>query len=259
MKWIGSLIKKLLFLLILIIIVVVAARNFIVKKGVAVGAKVAAGVDLTIADVKIGVTKSDLRLKGIQLQNPKGFPKERMIDIPEVYINYNLRGFFNDAIHAKEIELNLNEFVVVKNKEGKINIKEIIPKSEEKAEDSEDQEDPEKEESKKKIKIDNLKLKIGTVVYKDYSVDPPVIKTFKVDIDEEINDVSTKSLIAYICSKALFNTTIGQLANIDIEELTGQVKDFANETIKNIDPKNIDKTVDDLGKKAKDVLKGLGF
>ncbi len=262
MKWLLRLIKKLLFLIILIIIVVVLARNFIVKTGATVGAKVAAGLDLSIADVKIGLGDTDIGLKGVQLQNPKGFPDERMVDIPEVYINYNLLDFFKNNIHVEEIKLNLNELVVVKNKEGKLNIKELLPPSEDKPEEPgepEEPEEPEEDKTKKEFNVDLLKLRIGKIVYKDYTVDPPKITNYDVNIDEEIQDVNTKSLVAYITAKALMNTTIAKLANINLDDLTGQVKDIANEMLENVDTENLGKTVDDLGNKAKDALKGLGF
>ncbi len=265
MKWIMRLIKKLLFLIILILIVVVLARNFIVKTGATVGAKVAAGLDLSIADVKIGLADSDVGLKGIQLQNPKGFPDERMVDIPEVYINYNLLDFFKNNIHVEEVRLNLNEFIVVKNKEGKLNIYEMIPPSEDKPEEPgtpeepQDPDTPEKDGTKREVNVDSLKLKIGTVIYKDFSVEPPKVTKFDVNIDEEIKDVNTESLIKYITGKALMNTTIANLANINLDDLTGQAKDIANEMIKSSGTGDLDKTVDDLGNKAKDALKGLGF
>ncbi len=262
MKWIMRLIKKLLFLIILIIIVVVLARNFIVKTGASVGAKVAAGLDLSIADVKIGLANSDVGLKGIQLQNPKGFPDERMVDIPEVYINYNLTDFFKNNIHVEEIRLNLNELVVVKNKEGKLNIKELLPPSEVKPDEPgepEEPKEPKEDKTKKELNIDVLKLRIGKIVYKDYTVNPPKITNYDVNINEEIEDVNTKSLVAYITAKALMNTSISKLANIDFDGLTNQAKDIANKMIEGAGVGDLDETVEDLGNKAKDALKGLGF
>ncbi len=265
MKWLFRLIKKLLFLIILILIVVVLARNFIVKTGATVAAKVATGLDLAVEDVKIGLGDTDIGLKGIQLQNPKGFLDERMVDIPEVYINYNLFDFFKDNIHVEEIRLNLNELVIAKNKEGKLNIKELLlpekdePDETDKSEESQDPDTPQKDKNKREINIDSLKLKIGTVIYKDFSVVPPKITEFNINIDEEIKNVNTKSLAAYITGKALMNTTIGQLANINLDDLTGQAKDIANEMLKNVDTENLDDTIDDLGNKAKDALKSLGF
>ena len=40
---------------------------------------------------------------------------------------------------------------------------------------------------------------------------------------------------------------------------SGQAKDIANEMLENVDTENLDKTVEDLGNKAKDALKSLGF
>ena len=261
MKWIMRLIKKLLFLIILIIIVFVLARNFIVKTGAAVGAKVVAGLDLSIADVKIGLGETDVGLKGIQLQNPKGFPDERMVDIPEVYINYNLLDFFNDNIHVEEMRLELSELVIVKNAEGKLNINELLPPKDETEEPEEpsEPEEPQKEKKKKELLIDSLKLKIGKVVYKDYTVNPPKITDYQVNIDDEFEDVNTISLVSYVTGKALMNTTIAKLADIDINELTGQVQEIATDVLEKVKPENIDDTVEDLGNKAKGALKSLGF
>ncbi len=257
MKWLTRLIKKIFIVVIILIIVIVFGRNVIIKYGAPIGAKISAGLSLGIDDVNIGLTDSDMQLKGITLKNPKGFPKENMIDIPEVYVNYHLTDILKDKIHVEEIKLDLKEARGEKNAEGKIKVNERRPPKKDKPKEPGEPEEPKEEKKKKKkeLQIDKLKLKIGKVVYKDYTVAPPKITNYEVNIDEEINNVNTASLVSYITGKAMMNTELAKIANINIDDFTGA----ATDALKKAGKEQLDKTVKDLGDKAKDTLKGLGL
>jgi len=106
--------------------------------------------------------------------------------MPEIYVDYDLPAIFKGKVHLEEMRLNMNEFVVVKNEKGELNLDALKV--------VQAQKEGKKPEAKAKeggkipeIQIDTLKLKVGKVVYKDYSGGGnPTVREFKVNLDEEL-------------------------------------------------------------------------
>ena len=72
-----------------------------------------------------------------------------------------------------------------------------------------------------KFKIDVLELKIGKVIYKDYTKGAtPFVKEFNIALDELYENIDNPYTFAsLVMFKALTNTTIASLANFDIGAL----------------------------------------
>ena len=77
------------------------------------------------------------------------------------------------------------------------------------------------------IQIDTLELKIGKVVYKDYSGGgEPSVKEFNIGIDEKFQNIDDPNkVVSLIVVKALMNTTVAKLTNFDLQGLQGQIGD----------------------------------
>lgn len=257
---------------ILILIVVLAVgRNIIVKAAVTTGVKAVTGLNMSIDKITIGMFKSLINIKVLKLYNPKGFEDKIMVDIPEIHVDYSLKAFLKKKVHLQEVRLHLKEFVVVKNKDGQLNLDSLQALGGAKAEEPpQEQKDKTKKEKEPMpdIKIDILKLKIEKVFYKDYSQgDKPSIKEFNVNIDTTYENITDpKALVNLIVVKALANTTISSLTNFDLgplaEGLKGSVKGagdlfsgLAGDTL-NIG-KDVGSTAGGAVKKTADKLKKL--
>jgi hypothetical protein len=87
------------------------------------------------------------------------------------------------------------------------------------------------------LQIDHLVLKVGKVVYKDYSKGgEPVVKEFKVNINEELTNVrNPQVLLALVATKAMAKTTLSTLVdfNVDLLKDPTQVPRKAMDTLKN--------------------------
>ncbi len=126
------------------------------------------------------------------------------------------------------MRLNLKEFVVVKNAEGEVNVNALKPEGEKKEpKKRRAPAEPKKKAKAPEMQIDSLRLKIGKVVYKDYSRGGgPFVREFDVNVDEEYKDIdSPRALIKLIMVKALAGTAVSKLAGIDINELKGAITD----------------------------------
>ena len=212
-----------------VLIVLFLGKNFIIKASVSTGVGAMTGLKLSIGSMNVGVFKSLIGIKELQLYNPSGFEDELMIDLPEIYVDYNLGAFIAGKAHLEEIRLNLKEFIVVKNEAGELNLDSLKVVKEEAAEEEKD--DGKKEKTKMpELQIDVLELKIDKVTYKDYSKGtPPKVKEYNVNIDERYENITDpKSFVRLIVLKALKNTTIASLANFDI----GKLQKGVTETVK---------------------------
>lgn len=224
--------KKILMGLIVSILVLVGVllvgKNIIAKKAITSGVKLVTGLDMKIDSMNIGVMNSLIGIRGLKLFNPAGFEDKLMVDLPEIFIDYDLDAFMKKQVHLEEVRLDLKEFIVVKNKDGGLNLDSLkavqIAKEERPAEKGEEK--PKGKGQIPEIQIDKLKLKIGKVLYKDYSKGtPPQVKEFNVNIDAEYNNITDPQALArIIVLKALANTTIANLANFDLRPLTNGLK-----------------------------------
>ena len=261
-------IKKLLFIIIVLIVLAVVGRNLIVKYAVPIGARFA-GIKMSLGNVNIGLTDALVGIKDVRIMNPKGFPKGNMIDIKEIYIDPEAIDFLKDKIHLVEVRFDLDNLVIIKNKNGEFNFKKLTKakkKQEGKSVEEKPEGKPEKKGKRKRFQIDSLKLKLGTVVYKDYSVaKEPKIVTFNLNLNEEYKDITNPAMIgSIIFSKIMMKTSLGKLTGIDMNSINA-VLDINQDDLKHLQEnilgekttEKINKAATESIKKASDAIKNI--
>lgn len=233
--------KRSLFFLWMIVLALavfaVAAKNAVAKMAIEKGVRFATGLTLKMKSFDFSLTKSYVRIKGLQLYHPQGFQDRVMADLPEVNVDYELLALLKNQIHLEELHLHLKEFVVIKNERGGINLDALKPVQVQggPAEPSA----PAKTEPAKKIspartkkwkgpevQIDNLYLQIERVVYKDYSGPTPTVRQFNVNINERYEDIQNLNyVISLIVVKVMMQTPIALLADLDVSALQADAAD----------------------------------
>ncbi|NQT32954.1 MAG: DNA-binding protein [Candidatus Omnitrophica bacterium] len=226
-----KILKKVLIGVLIVVVVLALGKDIIIKTAVETGVSATTGLGLNIKKFKLGMMKSLVDIGDLRMYNPRGFEDKLMLDMPEIYVDYEVTPLFKGKVHLKKISINMSEFVVVKNKNGDVNInsiktvkavekKKAEPKKKKKAE-------PAKKGKAPRIQIDELNLKVGKVVYKDYSAGgDPKVQEFKIDLDETYNNITDPAtLVNLIIVKALARTSIARLTNFDIGALQGSVAD----------------------------------
>ena len=258
--------KKILMvtgIVILVLVLIVAlGKDIIAKTAITTGVKAITGLKLSIKSMKVGIITTMVGINEMKLYNPQGFTDPLMVDIPEIYVDYDLGAFLKKEIHLKEVRLDLKEFMVVKDKDGKLNLDSLKAVQTAKEEEPEKQEEkaPAKKQEKPKIRIDLLKLKIGKVIYKDYSKSPekPSVREFNVNIDAQYENITDPEALArIIVVKALANTTISSLTNFDLGPITDSLKGGlknAGDLVTNVTGKTLD-VGKDVGEKTLDTAK----
>lgn len=218
-KWAVILVGILVVLLILAVI-----KDILIKVAVEQGVKVVTGLSLNIGSLKVGLINTLVDIKNLRVLNPSNFKDSDMLNMPEIYVAYDLPAVIGGNIHLKDARINLKEFDVVKNDKGQLNLDSLKVVQAQKTGGK-----PEEKAGGKapQIQIDRLRLKIGKAVFKDYSAGPnPRVTEFNVNIDEEYKNITNPyTLVSLIVVKALMNTSIASLANFDINGLSGSISD----------------------------------
>jgi uncharacterized protein involved in outer membrane biogenesis len=80
------------------------------------------GTEVHIDGFSLGVFKPGVHIRELKVYNPKGFPKQVMIDIEAVNVHYAMSSVFSGTLHVPMIVFTLNEMIIVKDKDGSVNV-----------------------------------------------------------------------------------------------------------------------------------------
>ncbi len=217
-------ISTVLIVLVAVLLVFSFLKDSIIKASVEKGTELVTGLQLNIKKLNVGIFTSVVDIKGLRLHNPKGFPDKIMLNMPEIYVKCDLKAIMNKNIHLEELRIHMQEFTVVKDSNGNLNLDSLRQaKKGKKGTPSPDKKAGQEKGEMPKIQIDKLKLKIGKVVYKDYSKGgTPSVQDFEVGIDKQFENITDPNqLVSLIVNQALIKTSIARLTNFDISVLSG--------------------------------------
>jgi len=197
------------FIIIALLVTLGILKNSLIKSAIVVGASKVVGAPVKVDHFSISFIKQSVRIKGFRLYNPEGYPDEPMVNIPEISVDYDLLALLQKKLHIPLMVLNLEEVVVIKDKEGQLNVNAL--KIAEPAGKEEETEAKPKEEAKKPsepmpMQIDEVTLSIGRVVMKDFTQgDTPKIETFDIDLKDKTykNITSAQQLGTLVLGEAL--------------------------------------------------------
>jgi hypothetical protein len=202
-----KLLQKILITIVVLLVILVFLKNIIIQSVItSVGSKVA-GAKIELKYFSLSLLTQRVHMKGLKVYNPPGFPNEYMVDIPEVDISADVPAFLGGKIHLRHAVFNLKEMVVIKNREGKLNVDSLKVVEDQKKAAKDKGKEPSPEYA---IQIDELKLNVERVVYKDLSKEQPTIQTFDVGLkDKSYKDIkSVQQLITVILVSAMKQTAI---------------------------------------------------
>ncbi|MEA3560168.1 MAG: hypothetical protein U9R31_00140 [Candidatus Omnitrophota bacterium] len=251
--------KKLLVVLIGVLVLILAlsfTKDIIIKTFIEKGVETTTGLRLSMRGFRAGIIDTFVRVEDLELFNPRGYKDRIMLKMPEIYIDYDLPAVIRGKVHLKQMRINLEEFVVVKNEAGKLNLDslKVVQAGKENKETQAKETGVKQAQTKEKeglpeIQIDSLELKIGKVVYKDYSKGGvPSVKEFNINLDERYENVTNPySLVSLIVVRALTNTAIAGLVDFDLQGLEGMASDVLE---------TVQKTTTGVVGKTQEAIKG---
>ena len=235
-----------------LLIAIVIAKNIIAKSAITAGVKAITGLRLNMESMSVGIFRTFIDINNLKLYNPPEFPEKLMVDMPEIYVDYDLGAFLKKRVHLEELKLNLKELIVVNNEQGKLNLNTLkVVKA------KEAQRPPQEAEKVKmpEIQIDRLDLKIGKVIYKDYSsASPPTVKEFNVNIDEHYENITDPSSLVNLI---VFNAAIKNLVDFNL----GPLKQEITKTIKStteVAKETAEETLESAKEVGKEAVQAVG-
>ncbi len=159
------------------------------------------GAPLEIKQFSWGIFTQRIVIKDLKIYDPPGFEKIAFVDVPQVTVRYDIREFIRNNYHLPLILVDLKEMVVVRNREGKLNVDALKVLH------------PEKKEKLviPPFQIDELKLSIGRVIYKNYfKRDNPEVLMYGVGLKDKSfkNLDSVQKLVTVILVQGMGPTAI---------------------------------------------------
>lgn len=207
-------------------------RNVIAKVAVTSAVKAVTGLGLNIRRMDVGLLNTRLHIQGLQVLNPAGFHEPTMVDIPEIYVDYDPGALLKGAARLEEVRLHLNEMTVVKNERGDVNLNTLRAVRAGKEQAQVPQEKKRPTAKPPQITVDELELHIGRVVYKDYSTPTPQTRSFNVNIHERFHNIANPyALAGLIVTRAMAKTTIANLTNVDLGALQSEVTNIVRTSL----------------------------
>ena len=248
-----KLLGKLIFLLVAALVVLVLARNVVVKAVAENGVKAVTGMPLSIEKLDLGLSNTLVDIEGLVVKNPAGFHDTSLVDIPKILLDYNLSNILGGKVHLENIEFEMKQFTVVKNEKGELNLDRLKAlQGAQKPSAPATKPEPQAPAKPMPIQIDTMRLKIGKVVYVDYSGGQPSTKEFRINLDQSYQNITDlNSVVRLIVLKAMMSSGISNLVNFDIKGLEGSVNEALSASAK-LATQAAAKSLDTLKTAAKD-------
>ncbi|MFA5092905.1 MAG: AsmA family protein [Candidatus Omnitrophota bacterium] len=179
------------------------------------------GIDVNIEEIAFSPLLAHISAKGITVMNPENFAEPELAYIEAIHLLIDpIEILVSKKPNIYVLALNLKRLNIIKNKEGKVNIKELIPiKNDNKV-----------VEDKTPFYFDMLVLSVGQVRLADYSGEKIKEHIYPIGIKDAtfIMLKDEQDVVRLIVSKAIENTDIGKIINLKIIPVVSQINDTFN-------------------------------
>jgi hypothetical protein len=174
------------------------------------------GINVTINKIDFSPLLAHIEASGITVHNPRGFPEDELAYINSIHFMFDpIEILFQKKPDIYLFTLNLERLNIIKNKEGKVNLKEIIPIKEGVS-----------REAKTSFYFDVVVLNIGKVKYLDYTGPTKKVHNYHIGIKDAtfVGLKDGNEIIKMVVYKAIENTDIGKLINLTIVPVVSQIR-----------------------------------
>ena len=130
------------------------------------------GAPVSIKGASLELFKQRMRIRGMRIYNPLGFPKEVYADISSIMIEYDLAKLIKGEIKIPLMVMHIKSVVATKNAKGKLNV------------DSFAYSGADGTNSSLPMQIDTFSLSVDEAVYQDFSKnsDTPTVQFYDLNI-----------------------------------------------------------------------------
>jgi uncharacterized protein involved in outer membrane biogenesis len=176
------------------------------------------GIKVSIRNIEYSPLLAHLEVSGVTIHNPAGFCDSELAYLESLHFVFDpLEMLIRKKPHIYLVTLDLKRLNIIKNKEGKVNIKEIIP-----VKDMEVSKDRETH-----FYFDVLVLSVSEVSYIEYTAKTKKVHRYPLNIKDAtfVGLQNGDEVVKMIIYKALENTDVGKLINLTIVPVVSHIGD----------------------------------
>ncbi|HUJ10204.1 MAG TPA: hypothetical protein VL171_09270 [Verrucomicrobiae bacterium] len=241
-----KLLWKILAGLVVLLVILFLARNVIARIAVEMGAKRMTGFPLEIGSVDLGLFSSEVHVQNLKLLNPPDFKEKMFVDLPEFRMDYRLGSMLAGAPHITDMLINLKQIVIVKNAKGETNVQRLKGVT---SSSSANKSEPAKPAGgtpakKTSYRVDQLRVHIGTVTYKDYSKAKPTERTIPLNVNATYQNITDSTDISRLVLMTMLNQVHLPDIGVNVNELEKNLSGVTGSASKAMEgaAKSIEKT-----------------
>lgn len=224
LKVLGSFAKHLIIVLLICALglsAAIASKHLLVKKLLIGGLEKKLGLKIHYDDLDVALLAGHIRIEGLTIENPAGFEKRELAQVPLLQIICNPIEFIRTRkLIVYLMDLTIDNITIIKNADGAVNLKEIKLA-----------EGFQAKAIAKSFLVEIFKFTLRDVYYIDYthltSNGQPLIKRYRVNIADLAygNLDSFDDIVHLIELKILSQTGIGKVIGMTIAPLSEGLSD----------------------------------
>lgn len=200
----------------LTLVLIVLSRDNIIRTGISLQMSNMLGAKVSIGGFSMSLFKQTITIKDFRIYNPKGFPRGKLLDLPLIFIDYDLKELLARKLHLHNISIELKEASVIRDKAGNLNFDALKVAKKDKEE--------KKEPPSMAFKIDLLRLNLDKVVFEDYSRgEKPWIEVYNLGAkDRQYKNINgAEQLVSLLLVESLRPTAIKSAAIYSVASIAG--------------------------------------
>lgn len=186
---------RIIIIIIAVLLTVSFTKDLVIKVVVQAVTRQVTGADVHIGGFSFGIFRQSIRINNFVMYNPAGFSRGVLVELPRVYIDYDLPSLLRGKLHLPLVDVSLKEMSLEKNKEGRMNVDSL------KISQKEEPKEEKKRVAKKTLvmQIDLLNLQLGRIVSKDYAVGAePSIKVYDINLKKSYKNITSAQQLAVL-------------------------------------------------------------
>ena len=192
--------KKITRIAVIVVVVFILGaflKDQVVKAVVTTVGSSMVGAPVKVQSFSLGIFRPGVKIKGLKLYNPKGFPHEAILNIPDIAVGYDMGSILKGKLHLTKVLVDLKEATIIRDKAGNLNVDALKVAEKQEAQ---------KPSKPMPMQIDAATLSIGRVIYKDFSLgQKPFIQVYDVGIKDRTykNIGSAQQFISLVLVEAM--------------------------------------------------------
>lgn len=201
MGLLGWIFKKLILITLILGVLVFFFQNTFLNIALNIAVRLKSNARISIEHVDSKIHRGYIRLSEVMLLNPKDFREKRFIKIDSVDFEFDPLSFFSGNLKITKFFVDIDRIYIVKQKKEGVNLVKVKKKKK-----------ISKKRSKIKYTVEDLRIKISSVAYKDLSRRPPKMKNIFLGLEQRYKGVKDlRKILDMILTQEILKATYSKI------------------------------------------------